>query len=92
MTRDSDLAARAESLAGGRLLCVGDAMLDRFVYGAVDRISPEAPVPVLRIERETAMLGGAGNVVRNLVALGAEACFISVIGRCCRAGINGFGR
>lgn len=81
MTRDSDLAARAESLAGGRLLCVGDAMLDRFVYGAVDRISPEAPVPVLRIERETAMLGGAGNVVRNLVALGAEACFISVIGR-----------
>ena len=55
-------------------------MLDHFVYGAVDRISPEAPVPVLQIERETAMLGGAGNVVRNLVALGAEACFISVIG------------
>ena len=79
--RDSNLAARAESLAGVRLLCVGDAMLDRFVYGSVDRISPEAPVPVLRIERETAMLGGAGNVVRNLVALGAEACFISVIGR-----------
>ncbi len=81
MTHDSDLVAKVESLTGVRLLCVGDAMLDRFVYGAVDRISPEAPVPVLRIERETAMLGGAGNVVRNLVALGAEACFISVIGR-----------
>jgi len=81
MTHDSDLAAKVDSLAGVRLLCVGDAMLDRFVYGTVDRISPEAPVPVLRIERETAMLGGAGNVVRNLVALGAEACFISVIGR-----------
>ncbi|WP_028467465.1 D-glycero-beta-D-manno-heptose-7-phosphate kinase [Nisaea denitrificans] len=81
MTHDSDLSAKVESLSGVRLLCVGDAMLDRFVYGAVDRISPEAPVPVLRIERETAMLGGAGNVVRNLVALGAEACFISVIGR-----------
>lgn len=81
MTHDSDLAAKVDSLAGVRLLCVGDAMLDRFVYGTVDRISPEAPVPVLRIQRETAMLGGAGNVVRNLVALGAEACFISVIGR-----------
>jgi len=81
MTHDSDLSAKVESLSGVRLLCVGDAMLDRFVYGAVDRISPEAPVPVLRIERETAMLGGAGNVVRNLVALGAEACFITVIGR-----------
>ena len=81
MTHDSDLAAKVESLSGVRLLCVGDAMLDRFVYGSVDRISPEAPVPVLRIEREIAMLGGAGNVVRNLVALGAEACFVSVIGR-----------
>lgn len=81
MTSDSDLASEVEALAGVRLLCVGDAMLDRFVYGAVDRISPEAPVPVLRIEREIAMLGGAGNVVRNLVAVGAEACFISVIGR-----------
>ena len=70
MTHDSDLSAKVESLAGVRLLCVGDAMVDRFVYGTVDRISPEAPVPVLRIEREAAMLGGAGNVVRNLVALG----------------------
>lgn len=81
MTRDSEFAAHVDALAGVRVLCVGDVMLDRFVYGSVDRISPEAPVPVLRIERETAMLGGAGNVVRNLVAIGAEVCFVSVIGR-----------
>lgn len=55
-------------------------MLDRFVYGSVDRVSPEAPIPVLFIERETAMLGGAGNVVRNLVALGAAPAFVSVVG------------
>src|SRR5262249_61481124 len=49
-------------------------------YGTVERISPEAPVPVLAIERELAMLGGAGNVVRNLTALGAAVAFISVVG------------
>ena len=67
-------------IAGARVLCVGDAMLDRFVYGAVDRISPEAPIPVLHVGRETAMPGGAGNVVRNLVALGAQAGFVAPIG------------
>ncbi len=67
-------------LSGGRVLCVGDVMLDRFVYGDVDRISPEAPIPVLRVRREEAMLGGAGNVVRNLVALGSQPHFLSVVG------------
>jgi D-beta-D-heptose 7-phosphate kinase/D-beta-D-heptose 1-phosphate adenosyltransferase len=67
-------------LKGGRVLCVGDVMLDRFVYGDVDRISPEAPIPVLRVRRETAMLGGAGNVVRNLVALGCAPHFLAVVG------------
>jgi D-beta-D-heptose 7-phosphate kinase/D-beta-D-heptose 1-phosphate adenosyltransferase len=81
MTQSADLAALVPLLAGARVLCVGDVMLDRFVYGRVDRISPEAPIPVLRIDREAAMLGGAGNVVRNLVGLGAEAEFISVVGR-----------
>lgn len=61
-----------------RILCVGDLMLDRFVYGEVSRISPEAPVPVVRIERETLMLGGAGNVVRNLGALGAGSVFVAL--------------
>lgn len=55
-------------------------MLDRYVVGDVDRISPEAPVPVLRVARKDAMPGGAGNVVRNLAALGAAARFASVIG------------
>ncbi|HLI10981.1 MAG TPA: D-glycero-beta-D-manno-heptose-7-phosphate kinase [Alphaproteobacteria bacterium] len=76
----SELASRAQALSGVRVLCLGDAMLDRYVYGTVERVSPEAPIPVLRIERERAMLGGAGNVVRNLAALGAVARFQAVIG------------
>ncbi len=80
MSHTSDLAALVERLKDVRLLCVGDVMLDCFVYGHVDRISPEAPIPVLRIDREAAMLGGAGNVVRNIVGLGARAEFVSVVG------------
>lgn len=67
-------------LAAARVLCVGDVMLDRFVYADVSRVSPEAPIPVCRVRDETSMLGGAGNVVRNLSALGAEVIFITVIG------------
>jgi D-beta-D-heptose 7-phosphate kinase/D-beta-D-heptose 1-phosphate adenosyltransferase len=63
-----------------RVLCVGDLMLDRFVYGDVNRISPEAPIPVIRIGEETTMPGGAGNVVRNIAALGDRTCFLSVVG------------
>lgn len=70
-----------ESLRTSRLLCVGDVMLDRYVYGEVERISPEAPIPVMRIRRETAMLGGAGNVVCNMVALGASVAFVSLVGK-----------
>lgn len=55
-------------------------MLDRYVYGRVSRVSPEAPVPVLAVERELALPGGAGNVVRNLTALGAAVAFVSVVG------------
>ena len=80
MTELSVLADRVAGLKDKVVLCVGDAMLDRFVYGAVERISPEGPIPVLRIEREAAMLGGAGNVVRNLVALGASPTFVAVVG------------
>lgn len=63
-----------------RVLVIGDVMLDRFLYGSVERISPEAPIPVFTLEREARMLGGAGNVVRNLLSLGAAATFLSVIG------------
>ncbi len=55
-------------------------MLDRYVYGAVKRVSPEAPIPILCVERDVAMPGGAGNVVRNLTALGAAVAFVSVVG------------
>lgn len=80
MTDRSSLAAHVDAMRGARVLCVGDVMLDRFVYGDVERISPEAPIPVMRIQRETSMLGGAGNVVRNMVALGARPVFVSVVG------------
>lgn len=63
-----------------RALCIGDVMLDRFVYGQVSRVSPEAPVPIIRVSRETAMLGGAGNVARNIAALGGEATLIGIVG------------
>ncbi|MBI4966952.1 MAG: D-glycero-beta-D-manno-heptose-7-phosphate kinase [Rhodospirillales bacterium] len=62
------------------MVCAGDLMLDRYVYGEVRRISPEAPIPVLAIDHETAMLGGAGNVVRNLAALGVGVAVAGVIG------------
>jgi D-beta-D-heptose 7-phosphate kinase/D-beta-D-heptose 1-phosphate adenosyltransferase len=74
------LAAAIRLLSRTSVLVVGDVMLDRYVYGTVERVSPEAPVPILTIERELAMLGGAGNVVRNLTALGAAVAFISVVG------------
>jgi D-beta-D-heptose 7-phosphate kinase/D-beta-D-heptose 1-phosphate adenosyltransferase len=75
-----NIAAVLEKLPGARVGCVGDVMLDRYIIGSVERISPEAPVPVLHVEREDAMPGGAGNVVRNLAALGARIRFASVIG------------
>jgi D-beta-D-heptose 7-phosphate kinase/D-beta-D-heptose 1-phosphate adenosyltransferase len=75
-----DLAQRLENLSSHSVLVVGDLMLDRFIYGQVERISPEAPIPVLRFQRETAMLGGAGNVVRNLVSLGQKAEIVAVMG------------
>jgi D-beta-D-heptose 7-phosphate kinase / D-beta-D-heptose 1-phosphate adenosyltransferase len=76
----SDLTTLIDRLSSARVLVVGDVMLDRFTHGRVDRISPEAPIPVLVVERETVMLGGAGNVASNLAALGADVRFLSVIG------------
>ncbi len=63
-----------------RLLVLGDLMLDEYLWGDVDRVSPEAPVPVVHVERESLALGGAGNVVRNVVAMGAECVVCSVVG------------
>lgn len=78
---DSGVASRiVDEFAGRRLIVVGDLMLDRFIWGSVRRISPEAPVPVVDVERESQHLGGAGNVVANVVALGAEAWPLGVVG------------
>jgi rfaE bifunctional protein kinase chain/domain len=63
-----------------RILVVGDVMLDRYWYGAVERISPEAPVPVVRVEREEERLGGAANVALNVKTLGARATLLTVVG------------
>ena len=76
----ADLSEAVRTLRRASVLVVGDAMLDRTVYGTVTRISPEAPVPVLTVDREVATPGGAGNVVRNLTALGASVAFLSVVG------------
>ena len=76
----SALQALLERASGVSIACVGDLMLDRYVYGEVSRVSPEAPVPVLRATHETSMLGAVGNVARNLVALGARATVIAAVG------------
>ena len=70
-----------ERLAAARVLVVGDAMLDRYWFGAVDRISPEAPVPVVRVNREEERLGGAANVALNVRTLGARATLLTVVGQ-----------
>ena len=69
-----------ERMAAARVLIVGDAMLDRYWFGAVDRISPEAPVPVVRVTREEERLGGAANVALNVKTLGAQATLMTVVG------------
>ncbi|MCO5124487.1 MAG: D-glycero-beta-D-manno-heptose-7-phosphate kinase [Rhizobacter sp.] len=68
-------------LQAARVLVVGDAMLDRYWFGTVDRISPEAPVPIVRVEREEERLGGAANVALNVQALGARATLLTVVGQ-----------
>ena len=73
----AELAAR---LAGARVLVVGDVMLDRYWFGDVSRISPEAPVPVARIARMEERAGGAANVARNIASLGGKATLLSVVG------------
>lgn len=78
-----DLAALQHLLSaipGVRVACVGDLMVDRFVYGDVSRVSPEAPIPVLARRRELVMLGAAGNVARNVAALGGHVCLVGLVG------------
>lgn len=71
----------ASTIAGCRILVVGDIMLDRYWHGEVSRISPEAPVPVVRVQRVENRLGGAGNVALNIRTLGANVTLLSVVGK-----------
>jgi rfaE bifunctional protein kinase chain/domain len=69
-----------ESIAKAKVLVVGDAMLDRYWYGNVDRISPEAPVPVVRVTREEERIGAAANVAYNVITMGAQASLLTIVG------------
>src|SRR3954466_4270998 len=75
-----DFDALSQAIARQTVLCVGDLMLDEFVYGEVSRISPEAPAPVIAVQRSVVNVGGAGNVARNIAALGARCIFVGLIG------------
>ena len=76
----SALQSLLVSLNGVRVACVGDLMVDRFVYGEVTRVSAEAPIPIMAWTRESVMLGAAGNVARNVAALGGIAALVGVVG------------
>src|ERR1700692_783007 len=75
-----DFEALTHAMARQTVLCVGDLMLDEFVYGEVSRISPEAPAPVIAVQRSETDIGGAGNVARNIASLGARCIFVGLIG------------
>src|SRR5258708_34265310 len=75
-----DFEKRFLSIGQQTILCVGDLMLDDFVYGEVARISPEAPAPVIAVKRNEVAIGGAGNVARNVASLGARCIFVGLVG------------
>src|ERR1700716_543969 len=75
-----DFDALSHAIKSQTVLCVGDLMLDEFIYGEVSRISPEAPAPVIAVQRSETNIGGAGNVARNSAARGARCIFVGLIG------------
>src|ERR1700754_1092876 len=75
-----DFEALSQAITRQTVLCVGDLMLDEFVYGEVSRVSPEAPAPVIAVRRSETDIGGAGNVARNVASLGARCIFVGLIG------------
>lgn len=77
---EAQLSRLLQDLTNVKLLVVGDVMLDRYIFGEVDRISPEAPIPILRVERTMEQAGGAGNVARNLATLGCTAHLVGLVG------------
>ena len=80
-TYDSNVLSESiDKFSSCRILVVGDVIMDEFLWGRVERISPEAPVPVVQVEEESLVLGGAGNVVNNIISLGGQALLCGVIG------------
>src|SRR5580700_12159151 len=75
-----DFEVLADAFSRQTVLCVGDLMLDEFIYGEVSRISPEAPAPVIAVQRSETNIGGAGNVARNIASLGGRCIFVGLIG------------
>src|SRR5258708_7275540 len=75
-----DFDALSHAIVRQTVLCIGDLMLDEFIYGEVSRISPEAPAPVIAVQRSETNIGGAGNVARNIVSLGARCIFVGLVG------------
>jgi D-beta-D-heptose 7-phosphate kinase/D-beta-D-heptose 1-phosphate adenosyltransferase len=75
-----DFEALAQAISRQTVLCVGDLMFDEFVYGEVSRISPEAPAPVIAVQRSESNVGGAGNVARNIASVGARCIFVALVG------------
>ena len=75
-----DFDALSRAIVRQTVLCVGDLILDEFVYGEVARISPEAPAPVIAVQRSETNIGGAGNVARNIASLGARCIFVGLVG------------
>ena len=80
-TYDSKVLSEGiDKFSSCRILVVGDVIMDEFLWGRVERISPEAPVPVVQVEEESLVLGGAGNVVNNIISLGGQALLCGVVG------------
>src|SRR5260370_1530299 len=75
-----DFDSLSHAIVNQTVLCVGDLMLDEFIYGEVSRISPEAPAPVIAVQRSETNIGGAGNGARNIAALGARCIFAGLGG------------
>ena len=81
MFSQESLSKILECIGKAKVLVIGDLMLDNYIVGDVERISPEAPIPVMKIEKKIFVPGGAGNVVRNLDSLGVKTQFISLVGQ-----------
>src|ERR1700739_1660248 len=75
-----DFDALSHAIARRTGICVGDLILDEFVYGDVSRCAPEAPAPVISVQRSETIIGGAGNVARNVASIGARCIFVGLIG------------